>query len=65
MNNNYAKRKSDEKRLLCVSMFLLEFMPMCRCKYMCVACVRKPTVEGSQAFPSVASHLRCQDRTTH
>lgn len=61
----YAKRKSGEKSLLCVYKFLLEFMPMCRYKYMCVACVRKPAIEGSQAFSSIASHLSFQNRITH
>lgn len=57
----YAKCKSGEKSLLCVYKFLLEFMPMCRYKYTCVACVRKPTIDRSQAFSSVASHLSFQN----
>lgn len=61
----YAKCKSGEKSLLCVYKFLLEFMPMYRYKYTCVACVRKPTIDRSQAFSSVASHLSFQNRITH
>lgn len=61
----YAKHKSGEKGLLCLYMFLLEFMPMCRCKYMCVACAKKPAIEGSQTFSSVASHPSFQDRIIH